>query len=212
MKQLIINADDYGRSDYFDRGIIEAMSQGMVTSTSVEILKCSAQAAETLKDFDVSVGLHLDLAEGDAAPQIMQQDARFKQLFGRPPTHVDGEKRCHLRDDETKQTVADYAKSLSIPVRAHYDLDRKFFREQGIKTADFVQSISRLTSFQVVQNVKELKEGTTEWISHAGYYDPQYPTDRLNKEREEELKILLSMELKAALEENDVYLIDFREL
>jgi len=211
MKQLIINADDYGRSDYFDRGIIEAMMQGIVTSTSVMVLRCKPEAAKTLQDFDVSIGLHLDLAEGDAAPQITEQDKRFNQLFGKPPTHVDGHKYYHIRDDETKQAVADYAKSLSIPVRAHYEFDRKFFRGQGLKTADNIQLLMRKNAFQIVQSVGELKEGVTEWISHPGYTDPNSDST-LNKEREEELKILLSMELKAALEKNDVYLIDFREL
>ncbi|NYZ75446.1 ChbG/HpnK family deacetylase [Candidatus Micrarchaeota archaeon] len=211
MKQLIINADDYGRSDFFDRGIIEAMMQGMVTSTSVMVLRCSAEAAQMLNDVDISVGLHLELAEGDAAPQIREQDKRFKQLFNCSPTHVDGHKDAHIRDDETKQAVADYAKSLSIPVRAHYEFDRKFFRGQGLKTADNIQLLLRRNAFQIVQSVSELKEGVTEWVAHPGYTDPNSDST-LNAEREEELKILLSMELKAALEKNDVYLIDFREL
>ena len=211
MKQLIINADGYGRSDYFDRGIIEAMMQGIVTSTSVMVLRCSAEAAQMLKDFDVSVGLHLELTEGEAAPQIKEQDARFKQLFSCPPTHVDGHKDCQIRDDETKQAVADYAKLLSVPVRAHYEFDKKFFRGQGLKTADNIQLLLRKTAFQIIQSVSEIKEGTTEWVSHPGYCDP-HSDSTLNAEREEELKILLSMELKAELEKNDVYLIDFREL
>ena len=60
-KQLIVNADDYGRSSGVSRGILEAHRQGIVTSTTVMVNQPGAQAqlAEALACPTLGVGLHL---------------------------------------------------------------------------------------------------------------------------------------------------------
>jgi predicted glycoside hydrolase/deacetylase ChbG (UPF0249 family) len=60
-RQLIVNADDYGRSPGVSRGILHAHQQGIVTSTSVMVNQPHAQAqlAEALACPSLGVGLHL---------------------------------------------------------------------------------------------------------------------------------------------------------
>ena len=60
-RQLIVNADDYGRSPGVSRGILEAHRQGIVTSTTVMVNQPGAQAqlAEALACPALGVGLHL---------------------------------------------------------------------------------------------------------------------------------------------------------
>lgn len=60
-KQLIVNADDYGRSPGVSRGILQAHRQGIVTSTSIMINQpgVEPQLAEALLYPALGIGLHL---------------------------------------------------------------------------------------------------------------------------------------------------------
>ena len=60
-KQLIVNADDYGRSPGVSRGILRAHREGIVTSTTVMINQpdVEAQLEEALTYPRLGIGLHL---------------------------------------------------------------------------------------------------------------------------------------------------------
>lgn len=60
-KQLIVNADDYGRTPGISRGILQAHREGIVTSTSVMINQpeIEPQLADALACPDLGMGLHL---------------------------------------------------------------------------------------------------------------------------------------------------------
>jgi predicted glycoside hydrolase/deacetylase ChbG (UPF0249 family) len=60
-RQLIVNADDYGRAPGVSRGILKAHREGIVTSTTVMINQpgVAAQLAEALACPDLGIGLHL---------------------------------------------------------------------------------------------------------------------------------------------------------
>ena len=62
---VVVNADDFGRSDGINRGIIEAHEHGIVTSASLMVLwpAASDAAAYALEHPELSVGLHVDLGE-----------------------------------------------------------------------------------------------------------------------------------------------------
>ena len=63
MKYLIVNADDFGLSNYINEGIIRAHKAGSVTSTTLMINREFARDAVRLarENSDLCVGLHLDL-------------------------------------------------------------------------------------------------------------------------------------------------------
>jgi chitin disaccharide deacetylase len=68
MKELIINADDFGLSSGANRGIIKAWQEGILTSASLMV---GGQAFEEAVDLahenpDLQVGLHLTLVQGRA--------------------------------------------------------------------------------------------------------------------------------------------------
>ncbi len=65
-RQLIVNADDYGRTPGVSRGILDAHRLGIVTSTTVMINRpdIDAQLAEALAFPRLGVGLHLVFTAG----------------------------------------------------------------------------------------------------------------------------------------------------
>jgi chitin disaccharide deacetylase len=71
MKELIINADDFGLSGGANRGIIEAWQQGILTSASLMPGGAAFEEAVTLagENPGLQVGLHLTLVQGRAVLQ-----------------------------------------------------------------------------------------------------------------------------------------------
>jgi predicted glycoside hydrolase/deacetylase ChbG (UPF0249 family) len=60
-RQLIVNADDYGRAPCVSKGILQAHREGIVTSTTVMINqpRIEAQLEEALACKELGIGLHL---------------------------------------------------------------------------------------------------------------------------------------------------------
>jgi len=70
MKQLIVNADDFGRAPGVNRGIIEAHRKGIVTSTTVMINLLDAAPGLELARTEapnLGIGLHITLTSGKPA-------------------------------------------------------------------------------------------------------------------------------------------------
>jgi chitin disaccharide deacetylase len=67
MKQLIVNADDFGLTEDVNRGIIFAHRDGILTSTSLLANGSAFQQAvsSSRKLVQLSVGVHLNLSQGD---------------------------------------------------------------------------------------------------------------------------------------------------
>jgi len=66
MKQLIVNADDFGLTENVNRGIVEAHTNGIVTSTSLLSNGEAFHAAVALSKQTprLGIGVHLNLSEG----------------------------------------------------------------------------------------------------------------------------------------------------
>jgi predicted glycoside hydrolase/deacetylase ChbG (UPF0249 family) len=84
-RQLIVNADDYGRSPGVSRGILQAHREGIVTSTTVMINQpgVEPQLEEALACADLGIGLHLvfsawrPLLPPAAVPALVRSDGMF---------------------------------------------------------------------------------------------------------------------------------------
>jgi len=85
MRQLIVNADDYGLAPAVTDGIIEAYRKGLVSATSLMVGAADASRAARLaqQEPDLAVGIHLTLVDGKSvepaarAPSLMGDDGRF---------------------------------------------------------------------------------------------------------------------------------------
>ena len=86
-KQLIVNADDYGRAPGVSRGILTAHREGIVTSTTVMINQpdVEGQLAEALACPGLGVGLHLvftawrPVLPPEAVPGLVDGNGLFLQ-------------------------------------------------------------------------------------------------------------------------------------
>ena len=85
MRQLIVNADDFGLTHNVNRGILDAYRDGIVTSTTLLANGMAFESAVTAsKRFHrLGIGVHLNLSEGkpvaDAAkiPTLVDRGGRF---------------------------------------------------------------------------------------------------------------------------------------
>src|SRR5262245_59379506 len=119
-RRLIVNADDFGQSPGVNRGIMEAIEGGIVTSVSLMVRWPAAveAAAYARRAAGLSTGLHVDLGEWicdqgtwrslyhvvavdnpvAVKDEIGRQLLRFRELIGRDPTHLDAHQHQHRRE------------------------------------------------------------------------------------------------------------------
>jgi predicted glycoside hydrolase/deacetylase ChbG (UPF0249 family) len=84
-RQLIVNADDYGRAPGVSRGILQAHREVIVTSSTVMINQpgVEAQVEEALACPDLGLGLHLvfsawrPVLPAEAVPALVDEDGMF---------------------------------------------------------------------------------------------------------------------------------------
>lgn len=121
-RRLIVNGDDFGLAAGVNGGIIEAHVNGILTSASLMVNRpAAADAAGLAREHPgLSVGLHYE----DDGPQIDEPDhaartfaaqlARFRELTGATPTHVDSHHHVHMT---RMSTFAPLAAPLGVPLR-----------------------------------------------------------------------------------------------
>ncbi len=96
-KRLIVNADDFGISDGISRGILEAHTKGIVTSTSVMVNMSDVGAAIKMCNSDaplLGMGLHITLTWGkpilpaSEVPSLVNDEGLFKDIFHIQPSTI----------------------------------------------------------------------------------------------------------------------------
>ncbi|MBN1202317.1 MAG: ChbG/HpnK family deacetylase [Anaerolineae bacterium] len=127
MKQLIVNADDFGRAPGVNRGILDAHHNGIVTSTTVMINYPYAPAAldEALDSApDLGLGLHLNLTSGrpvsspETVPSLVNADGVFYHISDLAPRYGDLD-----ADDIRRELTAQVARFISQAGRPPDHLD-----------------------------------------------------------------------------------------
>ena len=213
MRRLIVNGDDFGASLGINRGIVEAHGRGVLTSASLMADGPAAADAVTRarENPALSLGLHLELDSsepGRAAAQCERQLARFLDLTGAPPTHVDSHHDVH-RDPRVLPYVLALARSVGVPVRGHSAVRHvgKFYGQWGGVT--HAERIGVDGFLRVLD--AEIGPDVTELSCHPGYIDAGFPSS-YRAEREIELRTLCDPTLRRAILERGITLIGFRDL
>jgi len=89
MIKIIINADDFGQTPGVSKGIVKAINEGIVTSTSA--MMCKAGSIENFKKFapeiEGKIGLHLQLTGGipcsepNDVPSLINENGKFPSTW-----------------------------------------------------------------------------------------------------------------------------------
>jgi chitin disaccharide deacetylase len=229
MRYLIVNADDFGRSPDINRGVITAHERGIVTSASLMVRWPAAQeAAEYARSRpSFGLGLHLDLGEwvhkGGLWTEVYKVTARkrasiegeverqlsvFRELVGRPPTHLDSHQHVHRREP-VRSILAESGRALDVPVREVTPEVRYCGAFYG-QTRDGGPLPGAVGVESLLKIIAELPQGVTELGCH--------PADGRDFEssyllpRAEELRTLCDPAVARALAAEGVLLASFADL
>ena len=213
MKWLIVTGDDFGMSRGINRGIVRAHRDGILTSTSLLVNRAACEEAAALgrECPTLSLGLHLELDAVDperAPAELERQLARFIDLVGAAPAHVDSHHDVH-HDPRVLPHLLAWARPAGVPVRGHSRVRHlpKFYGQWGGEThleQIGVEGLLRLLD-------AEIREGVTELACHPGYVDPGLSSSYA-AEREVELGTLCDPRVHEAVVEKEIRLIGFRDL
>lgn len=221
MRLLVVNGDDFGLAHGANQGIIEAHTRGILTSTSLMVLRPAArQAGELARAHpELSVGLHFeedgatDLDDpAQAQRSLLAQLGQFRELVGRNPTHLDS--HHHVHTEGKRMTVfRSLAQRLDIPLRNDGQVAYVggFWAqwEPGVTNLDY---ISRPFLRHLIET--EVGEGITELACHPAHVSEDLESSYL-REREVELQTLTGEGLRDELQAMGVRLVsyhDWREL
>ena len=231
-RRLIVNADDFGASHGVNAGIVTAHDRGIVRSASLMVRGRAAGEAVELARVrpGLSLGLHVDLGEwvhvagqgwreryvvvdtADAAAiadEVERQVSMFVELTERAPTHVDGHQHIQ-RHEPAGAVLRAVASRLGVSLRTADDqiTYRGEFYGQGPRAEPHHEGI---TVGGLVAIIASLPDGWTELGCHPGIaVDPIESAYAV--EREMELAVLCSPELRDAIDRNKVVLSSFLDL
>ncbi len=222
---LIVNADDFGRSQGINRGVAIAHEEGIVTSASLMVNRPGAEEASAYAKLHpmLSVGLHVELGEwvyrdgdweavnevaGPTEQATRQQLTTFRKLVGGEPTHLDSHQHVH-RQGEAATVLTAMASELRIPLRG-CDPRIHFCGDFYGQTAKGEQLLGAISVEALVDLLGRLSHGVTELGCHPGVgTDEDLPYGR---ERSMEVKSLCDPRTRSAIIRYGLELRSFSEL
>jgi chitin disaccharide deacetylase len=221
VKNLIVNADDFGASAGVNRGILECHIRGVVTSTSLMVTGHAVrQAVSMSRDHpELSIGLHWDVWGEDERyfdidnlqavhQEFHRQLDEFYRLLERLPTHVDSHRHAH-RKGRLMPLFRELVEPLGVPLRG--DGRVRFvggFYAQWQWMVTNLQYVS--VPFLLRMLREEVNEGWTEFSCHPGYPSPDYAAVYY-AEREAEVRTLTDPLIRQTAEELGVRLKSFSD-
>jgi predicted glycoside hydrolase/deacetylase ChbG (UPF0249 family) len=213
MKWLIVTGDDFGLHPGINRGVIRAHRDGILTSASLLVDRPASEEAAALGRAcpTLSLGLHLELDREDpegVPAALARQVARFNELVGAPPTHVDSHHDVH-HDPRVLAHLLGWSRRAGVPIRGYSGVHHvsKFYGQWGGET--HLEQISVPGLLRLLD--AEVRNGVTELTCHPGYVEPGLPSS-YTAEREVELQTLCDHRVRQTVGELAICLISFRDL
>jgi chitin disaccharide deacetylase len=229
-RALVVCADDLGRTEGINRGIVAAHQHGIVTSASLMVRWPAAeQAAAIARDHPgLAIGLHLDLCEWvfrqgswrevyrvvdiddpcAVRDEVARQLERFERILGRPPTHLDSHQHVH-REEPVASALQREGERLGVPVRGRTPgvVFCGDFHGQSARAEPYPEGIAVEALLQLIRT---LPPGTAELCTHPG--DPAGLDSPYREERAVELRVLCDARVREELDRENVQLLSFAEL
>lgn len=228
--RVILNADDFGYTPDVDKGIIQSIEEGILTSTSVMVRRPAAEEARELLKYDhISIGLHLDLTEEGiqrwlgvlkilAWPKAKIEKAfnaqveKFTEIVGRLPDHIDSHHHIH-RITRFKEVTLDFSRKHRIPVRSE---DARF--EIGFygRSAFSWNDSAGVRPQKLISLLQNFASGTHEIMCHPGL-SPDAELKRLrctyNEQRQVEVDALTNPNVREFIQNSPhIQLISWKDV
>lgn len=196
MIKLIINADDFGYSEVFNKKILELLRKGFIKSTTVLVNRVTKEQDNQIKRLKelhktkrISVGLHLDFVTGkDIAAQIKEQYNKFIFIFDFSPDHLDIHKLINSKG--IIQKVNKFSEKKDLPVRNHgVKTSAKHTTYPAFYPPDWVMTFNKAVKF-----LSKVEDGNScELITHPGEYDSASKSS-LNKQRRVDYETIIKLQ------------------
>ena len=174
MRRLIVNADDFGMTDRVTAGIVEAINNGIVTSTTA--MMCVEGSLERVNQWHHHVpgrvGLHLQLTDGkpccdpETIPTLVGENGRFPRKLRKP----------HLLDvDEVRREwMAQMERFQSLGIEpTHIDTHHNVHKKHP-KILDVYSAIAQ----QYRTRARSGNDWLAQKLRHDGVACPDYTTSR----------------------------------
>ncbi len=151
----------------------------------------------------------------EIAAEVEAQFARFIEVFGRKPTHLDSHHHSHRRPD-VFEAVRALALREGLPVRNAGGAMGEALKAAGLRTNDAFEERffdEGVTLSNLLHIIEHLPEGSTELMCHPAHADAELAaSSSYAAVRVLELAALCDPSVKSALARADVRLIAFSEL
>ena len=215
VRGLIVNADDFGHAVGVNDGIVEAHVNGILTSTSLMVdWPAAAHAVELAREHPrLSVGLHYveDGPEIDEPGHIERtfaaQLARFRELTGSDPTHVDSHHHVHLR---RLATFAPLVAPLGVPLRG--DGRVSYLGDFYAQPRRGVVELDRVRAPFLLELIA--REAAADGFTELGCHPARVTGDLVSSyssEREVELATLTQPDLRTRIEGLGLALVSYHD-
>jgi hypothetical protein len=148
----------------------------------------------------------------EARIELGTQIDAFRRIFGRFPTHLDSHHHVG-RHPPLLDLVLEFARAIKVPVRSQDEAVRAAARRLRVRTPDHFAGESGpepyWTPERVLERLRGLQGGVTEFMTHPGYFDAELAYSRYGKQREDELAGLTDPRARALIEREGIRLAHF---
>jgi chitin disaccharide deacetylase len=208
----LVVADDLGYDPAIDEGILEAHARGVVMAASALVEGPFAPGLLAEAPPSLAVGLHLLLPAGvgerGAEEAVHRQLARFEEVRGQAPTHLDGHRHVHA-EPAVLAAVLRVAGPRRLRVRALDAAMRDRIRAAGALACDAFLGDAALrpcwTTDRLAAAASTLGSGCTEIMIHPGR-TPRAVRTSFGAEREVELAAAVDPAVRLAFRDAGVTL------
>ena len=148
----------------------------------------------------------------EARIELGNQIDAFRALMGRFPTHLDSHHHVG-RHEPILDLVFDFARAIKVPVRTQDGPVRAAARGLKIRTPDHfigeADSEPYWSAERVLEHLRTLPGGVTEFMTHPGYFDDDLAYSRYGAQRETELAGLSDPRARELIEREGIRLAHF---
>ena len=148
----------------------------------------------------------------EARIELGNQIDAFRGLMGCFPTHLDSHHHVG-RHEPILELVFDFARAIKVPVRTQDGQVRAAARGLKIRTPDHfmgeADSEPYWSAERVLEHLRTLPAGVTEFMTHPGYFDGDLAYSRYGAQRESELAGLTDPRARELVEREGIRLAHF---